>query len=271
VSIEESLDKVVEFTGDDERLRAFVAALEGVDAVGPVTEWRRAGDRHRHRVEWKTDAYRGWLEASREGHVASISVGVETDQVDGMDARLDAALLSLKEAIEAVDAADIGLAASCPSLVVETVLKGLIRAIAAQQRTAMHPYLQRAAQLDGSDRFEQQRGRLCHRWASELRRRGKAGVSRLAAEVAGGVAHLEAEVDAGLVAGQQVAESAEAGAQRFDPARIGEGPVRRGFHTQLNQVYEALDEALKVASRHGWDAVPWTELLDLLFGAAPSA
>jgi len=271
VSVEESLDKVVQFTGDDEHLSAFVAALEGDGAGGPVTEWHRTGDRHRHRVDWKTDAYRGWLEASREGHVASISAGIQTDQVTGMDTRLDAALLGLKEAIEAVDAADIALAASCPSLVVETVLKGLIRSIPVQERTAMHPYLERAAQLDGSDGFEQQRGRLCQRWASELARRGKAGVSRLVAEVAGGVARLEAEVDAGLVVSQQVAESAEAGAQRFDPDRIGEGPVRRGFHTQLNRAYEALDEAQKVATHHGWDGVPWTELLDLLFGAGPGA
>jgi len=66
-----------------------------------------------------------------------------------------------------------------------------------------------------------------------------------------------------------MAESAEAGAQRFDPDRIGEGPVRRGFHTQLNQVYEALDQAHKVASEQDWDAVPWTALLDLVFEARP--
>jgi hypothetical protein len=271
VTVEESLDKVVEFTGDDEHLRAFVAALEGVDAVGPVTEWRRAGDRHRHRVEWKTDGYRGWLEVSREGRVASISAGVQTDRDSGMDARLDAALLGLKESIEAIDAADIELAGACPSLVVETVLKGLIRAIPAPQRGAMHPYLERAGQLDGSPALEPPRARLCQRWASELARRGKAGVARLVSDVVHGAAQIEAEIDAGLLVSQQMAEEAEAGVERFDPGRIGEGPVRRGFHTQLNQAYEAIDEAHKVASHQGWDAVPWTALLDLLFEVGPGA
>ena len=270
MTVEESLDKVVEFTGDDEHLHAFVAALDGGDTVGPVTEWERAGDHHRHRVEWKTDAHQGWLEVSREGHVASISAGVETDGDNGMDARLDAALLGLKESIEALDADDIRLAGTCPSLVVETVLKGLIRAIPASQRVAMGAYLERAGQLDGSPELEQRRARLCRTWASELARRGKTGVGRLAAEVREAVARLEAEVDAGLLVGQQMAESVEAGAQRFDPDRIGEGPVPRGFHSQLNQAYEALDAAHKVASHEGWDAVPWTALLDLVFEARPA-
>ena len=271
MTVEESLDKVVEFTDDDDHLRAFVAALEGSDTVGPITEWQRVGDHHRRRVEWKTDAYEGWLEVSREGHVASISAGVQTERETGMDGRLDAALLGLKESIEAVDADDIRVAGTCPSLVVETVLKGLIRAIPASQRVAMGAYLERAGQLDGSPELEQRRARLCRTWASELARRGKTGVGRLAAEVREAVARLEAEVDAGLLVGQQMAESVEAGAQRFDPDRIGEGPVPRGFHSQLNQAYEALDEAQKVASHRGWDAVPWTELLDLLYGAGPGA
>ena len=269
MTVEESLDKVVEFTDDDDHLRAFVAALEGSDTVGPITEWQRVGDHHRRRVEWKTDAYEGWLEVSREGHVASISAGVQTERETGMDGRLDAALLGLKESIEAVDADDIRVAGTCPSLVVETVLKGLIRAIPAPQRDGMVPYLERAGQVDGRPELEQQRARLCRTWASELARRGKTGVARLAAEVREGIARLEAEVDAGLLVSQQMAESAEAGAQRFDPDRIGEGPVRRGFHTQLNQVYEALDQAHKVASEQDWDAVPWTALLDLVFEAGP--
>jgi len=34
-------------------------------------------------------------------------------------------------------------------------------------------------------------------------------------------------------------------------------------------VYEALDQAHKVASEQDWDAVPWTALLDLVFEARP--
>ena len=271
VSVEESLEKVVEFTDNDDNVRAFVAALEGVEAVGQVTDWHRRGDRHRHRVEWNADDWHGWIEVNREGHVASISATVHTDRGAGMDQRLDAALLGLKQSIEAADADDVRLAEASPSFVVETLLKGLIRAIPATQRSAMKPYLERAGQLDGSEALEQQRARLCVKWASELARRGKAGVSRLVAEVVERVDRAGAKVDAGLVEAERVSDAALAGAERFDPDRIGVGVVPPGFHGLLNQVYEALDEANKVASRHGWDAVPWTALLDLVFDGGSSS
>ena len=88
VSIEESLDKVVAWTGDDEHLRRFVSAVEGRDTIGELTEWHRLGDRLRHRVEWKADAYRGWLEVSREGYVASVEVGVHTSEDTSAEERL---------------------------------------------------------------------------------------------------------------------------------------------------------------------------------------
>jgi hypothetical protein len=109
------------------------------------------------------------------------------------------------------------------------------------------------------------------KWASELARRGKAGVSRLVAEVVERVDRAGAKVDAGLVEAERVSDAALAGAERFDPDRIGVGVVKPGFHGLLNQVYEALDEANKVASRHGWDAVPWTALLDLVFDGGSSS
>jgi len=264
VSIEESLEKIVRFTDDDGHLRRLVSTLEGGEPVGEVEEWFRLGDRHRHRIEWKTAGYRGWLEASREGQVASIAVGVHTDDPGtGMDARLDAALLELKAAIEAVDTDDIVAAGASRSFVVETIMKGLIRAIPAEQRAAMRQYLERAPELDGSEPVERRRAECCVKWAEALAEDHKAGLARLAAQVEGGTKRVEDTVDAGLVDAERPAESAIANR----PDEVGAGAVSPGFHSELNETFDALTEAHKVAAHDGWDAVPWPALLDDLFNA----
>jgi hypothetical protein len=264
VSIEESLDKVVAYTNDDEHLRRFVSTVEGRETVGEVTEWQRLGDRLRHRVEWKADAYRGWLEVNREGYVASVSVGVHTGEEDGAADRLDRALGELKAAIEAIDAAAIAEAEASQSFVVETVLKGLIRAIPAPQRAAMAPYLARARDLDGSEVLEGRRAAACVEWASTAGQRARSAVGRLAAEAA---ERVEGEADAALVEGERRGVDVFAKAERIDARALGGGELPAGFHERLNDAYAALKQAHKLASRHGWDAVPWPGLLEQLYGA----
>ena len=265
VSVEESLDKVVEYTNDNDHLHALVSAIEGRTTMGEVAEWRRVGDRLRHRIEWKADAYHGWLEVNREGQVASISVGVHTGEGDGTDARIDAALLALKNGIEAEDAADIRKAGASKSLVVETVLKGLIRSIPAPQRSAMAPYLKEAHRLDAAPALEERRADVCVSWARDAATQGRSGVGRAAAATAADIGHLGGEVDAGLVEGERVVADDLAKVERFDPQQIGEGELPPGFHAQLNHVFEALREAHRIAAHHGWDAVPWPGLLEQLF------
>jgi hypothetical protein len=265
VSVEESLDKVVAYTNDNDHLHSFVSAIEGSTTVGEVAEWYRVGDRLRHRVEWKADAYHGWLEVSREGQVASISVGVHTADREGTDARLDAALLALKNAIEAEDAADIAKAEASKSFVVETVLKGLIRAIPASQRSAMAPYLKETHHLDGAPALEKLRARVCVRWAKDAATQGRSGAGRSAATAAQEIDHVEGEVDAGLVEGERRVADDLAEVERFDPQQIGEGKLPPGFHAQLNDAFEAIGEAHRIAAHHGWDAVPWPALLEQLF------
>ena len=265
VSIEESLDKVVAYTDDNDHLHTFVSAIEGRPTVGEVAEWYRIGDRLRHRVEWKADAYRGWLEVSREGQVASISVGVHTGEGDGTDARIDAALLALKNGIEAEDAADIRKAGASKSLVVETVLKGLIRSIPAPQRSAMAPYLKEAHHLDAAPALEEDRAGVCVRWARDAAGQGRSGVAQAAAAAVVEIGQVEGEVDAGLVEGERRVADDLAEVERFDPQQIGEGKLPPGFHGRLNDVYKALGEAHRIAAHHGWDAVPWPALLEQLF------
>jgi hypothetical protein len=265
VSIEESLDKVVAYTQDDGHLHLFVSAVEGHATVGEVTEWHRVSDRQRHRVEWTADAYDGWLEVNREGYVASVSVGVHTSDDAGAQDRLDQALGELKDAVEAVDAADLRKAEASSSFVVETVLKSLVRAIPAEQRAAMTPYLEHAGELDGRPALEERRVKVCVHWAREAAERGGGLLGRLGAEIAEVVEHLEGDADAALVDGERRSADLLAKAERFDPQEIGEGEVPSGFHEQLNHVYDALRRAHKLAARHGWDAVPWPALLEGLF------
>lgn len=259
-SIEESLDKVVAYTNDNDHLHRFVSAVEGRDTIGEVTEWHRLGDRHRHRVEWKADTYRGWIEVDREGYVASVSVGVHTGDDAGAQARLEQALGDLKTDIEAVDAADTRKATASTSFVVETVLKGLIRAIPAPQRAAMAPYLTKARLLAAGADLEAHRAEVCVRWSREA-----ADHVGTPAEVAEAVERVGGEVDAALVEGERRAIDGLAKAERFDPRAIGGGDLPPGFHAELNHVYGALKEAHKLAARHGWDAIPWPALLEGLF------
>jgi hypothetical protein len=265
VSIEESLDKVVAYTSDDEHLHRFVSAVEGRDTIGEVTEWYRLGDRWRHRVEWKADAYKGWLEVSREGYVASVEVGVHTNEAAGAEARLDQALGELKGDIEAVDRHDLHRAEACKSFVVETVLKGLIKAIPALQRAAMAPYLARIHDLAGRPDLEQLRARVCVHWAREAAERLGNPLERVEAEIAEAAEHLGSRVDAGLVEGERRTVDLVAKAERFDPQMLGEGELPAHFHEQLNDAYDALKEAHRIARRHGWDEVPWPSLLEELF------
>jgi hypothetical protein len=264
VSVEASLEKVVGFTADDSRLREFVFALEGGQPVEEVKEWVRRADRHRHRIEWQTVGLRGWLEASRRGQVTAVTAEVHTNEPDpDLDAHLDAALIQLKAEIEAVDAADIGAAEASPSLVVETVLKELIRAIPRERRAAMKPYLDRAPQLDASPERERRRAALCVKWAAELAEDHKAGLARLAARVEEDVKHLEGKMDADLVEAERPMEAA----WFKRPDAFGAGEVPPDFHTELNEIFDALAEAHKVAVHEGWDAVPWPGLLEDLFNA----
>jgi len=268
VSIKESLDKVVAYTNDDDHLHRFVSMVEGREAIGDVTEWQRLGDRFRHRVEWKADAFRGWLEVDREGYVASVSVGVHTEGDGGDDEarqRLDHALVQLKGDIEAVDGADLAKAQACKSFVVATVLKALIKAIPAPQRTAMGAYLAHAPTLVGAPDLEELRANTCTRWAREAAEQLGNPLERLEAELAARVEHVEGMVDAALVEGERRSVDLAARAERFDPASLGAGDVPPHFHAQLNDVYDAIKEAHRIARHHGWDAVPWPELLEELF------
>jgi len=99
----------------------------------------------------------------------------------------------------------------------------------------MRAYLERAPQLDGSEPLEVRRGELCVKWAKGLAE-DKAGLARLAAELAEDVKHVE-----------ELTSS--------------------GFRKGLNEVFDALSEAHRVAGHQGWDAVPWPALLNDLFNA----
>jgi len=266
VSIEESFDKVVAYTTDADHLHRFVSTVEGRDTIGEVTEWQRLGDRLRHRVEWKADNYRGWLQAHRQGQVAMVAAEVHTDEVEGAQERLDRALAELKDAIESGDAAAVALAEASPSFVVETVLKGLIRAIPAAQRAAMAPYLERARHLDGSPALEDRRAHICVIWGAEA----AAGrpPDHVGAELAEKVELAEVDADAAWLEGQRSAVEAAARAMHFDPRDLGEGELPPGFERRLNDVEAAINKANKLAARHGWDAVPWPALLDQLFAVA---
>ena len=264
VSVEESLEKVVGFTADDSRLREFVSALDGGQATEEVAEWVRRADRHRHRIEWKMAGLHGWLEATRRGQVTAVTVEVHTDEPDpDLDAHLDAALVHLKAEIEAVDADDIQAAEGSHSLVVETVLKELIRAIPREQRSAMQPYFDRAPQLDGRAEPERRRAALCGRWAEGLAEEHKAGLALLAARLEEELKHLGDKVDADLVEAERLMEAA----WFRRPDAFGAGEVPPDFHAELNEVFDALAEAHKVAAHEGWDAVPWPGLLEDLFSA----
>jgi len=267
VTVDESLDKVVEYTNDDDHVRTLVSTVEGRPTA--VTEWQRIGDRIRHRVEWKADIAHGWLEVHREGYAASVSVGVHTDAKEGADARLDAALLALKEGVEAVDAADIRKADHCNSFVIRTVLKGLVRAIPAAQRSAMAPFLEQTRTVDGADALEHLRADVCSAWARDAAERRRRGIGRVKAVAAEEVAHVTSNVDAGLVEAERRTVDEAAKLERFDPQWLGEGDVPAGFHHRLNEVYEALREAHRIATHSGWDEVGWPDLLDRLFAVGP--
>ena len=170
-----------------------------------------------------------------------------------------------KNAIEAEDAADIRKAEASKSFVVETVLKGLIRAIPASQRSAMTPYLKETHHLDGAPALEERRAGVCVHWAHEAAAQGRSGVGQAAAAAAGEISHVEGEVDASLVEGERRVADDFAEVERFDPQQIGEGELPPGFHGRLNDAYKALGEAHRIASHHGWDAVPWPALLEQLF------
>jgi hypothetical protein len=265
VSIEESLDKVVAWTSDDEHLHRFVSAVEGRDTTGELTEWHRLGDQLRHRVQWKADAYRGWLEVSREGYLASVEASVHTSDDASAEERLDRALGELKDDIEAVDLHDLRRAEACKSFVVETVLKGLIKAIPAPQRTAMAPYLAQAHSLASRPDLEQLRAQVCVHWAREAAERLGNPLQRAEAELVEAVEHFGSRVDPALVEGERRTVDLVAKAERFDPRTLGEGELPPHFHEQLNDAYEALKEAHRIARRHGWDEVPWPSLLEGLF------
>lgn len=265
VSIEASFDKVVAYTSGPEHVQRFVSAVEGRDTVGDVAEWQRLGDRLRHRVEWKADGYRGWLEAHRRGYVAFVAAEVHTTDEQGAQERLERALGVLKADIEAVDAADTELAEASPSFVVETVLKGLIRAIPAAQRGAMAPYLARAADLDGSEALEDARARVCTAWAAGATA-GAHGDS-IVTGVVEAVEAAETGADTAWLASERELVGGAARAERLDPQSLGGGEVPPGFQHRLNDAYEALKHAHKLAAREGWDAVPWPTLLEQLFAA----
>src|SRR5581483_3123971 len=265
VSVEESLDKVVDYTANSDHLHRFVSTLEGRDSIGEVAEWYRLGDRLRHRVEWKADEYRGWLEVNREGYVASVSVGVHTSEDAEAQQRLDQALVQLKHDIESVDSQDIEKAEACKSFVVETVLEGLIHAIPAAQRTAMAPFLDKAHTLGGGPDLEDRRAQVCVRWAREAAEQLGNPLERLAAEVAEVLDHGESEVDAALVEAERRTTDLVAKGERCDPRDVGEGDLPPHAHQQLNDAYDALKEAHRIGRRRGWDAVPWPALLEQLF------
>jgi uncharacterized membrane protein len=112
VSIEASQDVVWDYVADIRNLPAYVP---GVTAAEPLPEHRARitlGSRTleaevarheslRHRLEWSSTGYRGWLEVDKEGLVASVTAQLHTDEpLDEGDARLDQALFALKSSVE---------------------------------------------------------------------------------------------------------------------------------------------------------------------------
>ncbi|MFI5041192.1 MAG: hypothetical protein ACHQNA_04980 [Acidimicrobiales bacterium] len=141
------------------------------------------------------------------------------------------------------------------SFVVETILDGLGRSLPEDQRGALGPYLESAPHLDGSEEPERRRGERCAKWAKALAEaQHEAALARVAAGIVEDARELEEKVAAALV-------DVEA-----DMIRLGGTP--HGFHTELNESFEALREANKVAAVRGWDAVPWRALLDDLFAVS---
>ena len=150
------------------------------------------------------------------------------------------------------------------------MLKGLIKAIPAPQRTAMEPYLDRVHRLVGRPDLEQLRARVCVHWAREAAERLGSPLERVEAEVGAVAEHLVARVDAVLVEGERRSVDLVAKAEHFDPQILGEGELPPHLHEQLNDVYDALKEAHRIARRHGWDEVPWPSLLEELFAVKSS-
>jgi hypothetical protein len=67
---------------------------------------------------------------------------------------------------------------------------------------------------------------------------------------------------------KEVAEKADALLDHVEAEAIGLGGTPPGLHTELNETFDALEEAEKVAARRGWEAVPWRELLDDLLAVS---
>jgi len=262
VSVEESFDKVVAYTADPAHIRRFVSIVEGRDTVGEVTQSQGRRDRRRHRFEWAADGYSGWLQAIPQGHVAVVAAEVHTEEEAGAQERLERALADLKAAIESGDAADVALAEASPSFVIETVLKAFVRAIPADQRAPLAPYLRRAATVDGSPELEERRAHACAVWAQDA----QAGPGdEHPTDLSQAVELAEVDADTAWLEGERRVTEAAARAEGFDPQDLGEGELPPGFQRRLNDVYKALDKARTLAERHGWDAVPWPGLLEELF------
>jgi hypothetical protein len=98
VSVEATADATFAYLQDAAHLAAFVAAVE--PGASPVGDWFQADPGRHPRVEWRSEPAHGWLEVDREGAVASITAEVNIT-AGGEDSLLDAALFSLKAAIEA--------------------------------------------------------------------------------------------------------------------------------------------------------------------------
>lgn len=110
------------------------------------------------------------------------------------------------------------------------------------------PYLRAAPGLDGGEEPERHRGQLGAEWAKALvKEQHDSAVGRVVASVVEDVKGAEEKFDAALVGVE---------------SDVVSGATPKGFHTELNESFEAVKEAEKVAGRHGWEAVPWRALLD---------
>jgi hypothetical protein len=140
------------------------------------------------------------------------------------------------------------------SVVVEILLKGLLRDLPEALHPSLVPYLERAINLDGSPPAEDSRADQCVAWAREVTESEHQGaLRRLEARVLEDAREIVDDVDAAL----------------NDIQYHGEG-TPPGFHEHLNRSFAALHTAEKLAASQGWSEVPWQDLLDRVCGPVES-
>jgi hypothetical protein len=276
VAVDATAEDSFAYVDDDEHLRAFVSAVEPDETFEDDADgaWFRPGAVFHHRVDWHGVHSHGWVWVIGRGDASDLVAEVHTrvDKED-LDARLDAALFAMQDGIEHVQpsAGEIPRPEESGSFVVEFVLKGLIRHLPGDRRRQLDPYLQRAPQLDGSPTLEAQRAARARAWADEVAAADHPLLGRRVVGFIEHVRHVAEKSDEESVAAEG-AVAARTGwvSTRFAVppeaiAAIDPAGVPEGFRHELDESQDAVTEAGDMAAHHGWDEVPWKQLLDDLF------